>query len=257
MREIDFHWDINVEPLKLGSLLMFRKAVENYLEFQQSGQASLKFICDDWSNESSKRLIKMLFKDSNYNLIFLTGNVINQRNPLNERFNYFSSWYGIEHQIACGLGKQKLNWIKNPDMSFIDYVTCHLRVKRHDEVKQIYHASVKDWFKFFQFKKEQKFLLLGDDPYPNEMLDLQNVEIAKDFSFDLNQQLALIEDSKAFIGSASGIASAAVLSGIPFLVFKHPDHHPWEYITPKFLKENQRQVRQVDSLENILKGNVV
>lgn len=253
MNEIEFNWNINVEPLKLGSLLMFRKAVENYLEFEGSGQASLNFIQDKWSAKSSVCLIQTVFQDTGYNVRFLTENLNDKSDPLQGSFNYYSTWYGIDDQISRGRGKQKLSWVKHRDLPFNNYVTCHLCVEREDEVKQIYHARTNEWLKFFQLKKNQKFLLLGDDPYPSEITSLKNVEVAKDFDLNLNQQLALIDASKAFFGSASGIAAAAVLSSVPFLIFKHPNHHPWEYITPKFLKSDQKQVRQIDTLENILK----
>jgi hypothetical protein len=243
-----------MEPLKLGSLLMFRKAIENYLEFEQPGQASLNFIHKNLVSESSICLIKKIFEDTDYTIKFATENTDDQIGVLQGSFNYYSTWSGIDNQISRGRGKQELNWIKDHDIAFDDHVTCHLRVQREDECKEIFHAQINEWCNFFKLKKDQKFLLLGDDPYPSEILHLENIETAKDFDLDLNQQLSVIGVSKAFCGSASGFAAAAVLSSVPFLIFKHPDHHPWEDINPKFLEANQKQVRQIDTLENILQG---
>ena len=252
MERIDFFWDINVEPLKLGSLLMFRKAVENYLEFDKVGKASLNFFRDQWLSENSIWLIQKVFEDTDFNIKFLAENMSDQTDPLQGKFNYYSTWKGIDDQISRGKGRQQLSWNRAHHIFVDDCVTCHLRIARGDEEKDIFHAQTSEWLNFFKVKIEQKFLLLGDDPYPSEILSLENVKLAKDFSLDLNQQLALICKSKAFCGSASGFASSAVLSSVPFLVFKHPDHHPWEEINPNFLQANQKQVRQTDTIENIL-----
>jgi hypothetical protein len=199
-------------------------------------------------------LIKNIFKDTEFKLEFLTEKNKEQKNPFKKDFNYFSTWYGIEAQIIGNKGHQNIRWGISCDYSHANYITCHLSIPGPNEIKQIQHSQVHEWIKFFQAEENQNFMLLGDTPYPDEMVGLTNVTVAKDLDLNLNYQLALVSSSKLFLGSASGFTSAAVLSETPFLVFKHPDHHPWEYITPTFLKFNQMQIRQLDNFENIVKG---
>ena len=249
--EINFSWDINLEPIKLGSLIMFRKAIENHIEFSEVGRPILYFSKNNHFSEKYIKLIKNIFEDTNYSLNFTVDPETKIINPWDGKMNYYSTWHGIDHQISQNKGRQELLWGRKNQSELIKATTCHLRIKQNNEPLQIYHSRIGNWVEFFKIKKEQKFLLLGDEPYPSEMLQLDNVIKA---CGNLNNQLSLIDMTKGFIGCASGFSAVAVLSTKPAFVFKHPDHHPEEFISPRFLGENQMQVRQADTLQNIING---
>jgi len=257
MRKIHFPWNASVEPIKLGSLLMFRKAVENYLEFTLAAIPEIVFFKNDQLSVKETRLINDVFEDSDFLLSFLTAVETFTGDPFEGTLNYYSSWDGIEHQIAKKKGRREMLWHQKVEKQFGKFISCHLRVPEFGTIPQIYHSQIENWFDFFEMKKAQKFLLLGDEMYPKEMLDLSNVVLAKREGFSLNQQLGLIQETKGFLGTASGFSAAAVLSKKPAFVFKHPQHHPEENITPDFLANNQKQVRQTDMLCNIIRGGVV
>jgi hypothetical protein len=72
------------------------------------------------------------------------------------------------------------------------------------------------------------FLLLGDDPLPPGVTLGPGVSRAADLSIDLATQLALIAQADGFLGTASGLCTAANLSDVPHVIFKHPSHHTAE-----------------------------
>jgi hypothetical protein len=257
MRKIHFRWNANVEPIKMGSLLMFRKAIENYLEFTLAGIPEIVFFKHDKLSVKEVRLVNDVFEDTDVLLSFLTAVETFARDPFEGSLNYYSSWDGIEHQIAGQKGRREMLWQQKSEKQFEKFISCHLRVPEFGAVPHIYHSQIANWFAFFEIKKDQKFLLLGDEMYPKKMLNLSNIVLAKREGLSLNQQLALIKDTKGFLGTASGFSAAAVLSNNPAFVFKHPKHHPDENITPDFLDNNQKQVRQTDMLCNIIRGGLI
>lgn len=72
------------------------------------------------------------------------------------------------------------------------------------------------------------FCLLGDDPVSAEISALPGVVRAAEQKLDLATQLALVGLSDGFLGMASGLCTAANLSAVPHVIFKHPAHHPAE-----------------------------
>jgi hypothetical protein len=69
------------------------------------------------------------------------------------------------------------------------------------------------------------FMLMGGDRIPREILELPGVRSAHEEGIALPVQLALISLSDGFLGMASGISAAAILSAVPYVLFKHPLHH--------------------------------
>ena len=60
------------------------------------------------------------------------------------------------------------------------------------------------------------------------------------------KKLILLKIVTFFLGSASGPSTIFLLSSIPYLIFKHPNHHPKTYKRellgrnkPKFLSKNK------------------
>ena len=75
------------------------------------------------------------------------------------------------------------------------------------------------------------FLIIGHDQYPKKFRT-KNLIFLKDISNDLALHLALIQKTDAFIGTASGVTTAANFSDRPYVIFKDPKHD-----TAQILKE--------------------
>lgn len=90
------------------------------------------------------------------------------------------------------------------------------------------NANLKDWYAFLRGAAKsgkEEFLLLGGDLLPSEFRDIPGVHSAHDRGITLSAQLALVQLSDGFLGMASGVCAAAILSAVPYTVFKHPHHH--------------------------------
>jgi hypothetical protein len=244
-------WPLELHDPKIGSLLMFRKAIENILEFSDFELCHLKFVANQPPTPDIQHCIDQVF--SNSNLIFTQYYSTNQETlwPMQEKINWYSSWYGIESQVINGIGNHILKWDSSVKVQTSNFITCHLKLCPLSSCPSIEHADCKAWARFFKSRPNIKFILLGDDTYPTFVRTLPNVDFASNLGFSLGDQFQLIANSAGFVGSASGFSSAAVLSRVKYTVFKHPEHHPDEYITPKFRGSHQHILRALDCFDNI------
>lgn len=91
------------------------------------------------------------------------------------------------------------------------------------------NANQVEWFKFFkhclEYHPNYKFVIIGKDKILPKIINLKNVILAKDQKLTMIQELGLINQASLFMGMCSGPFAAALLSGIPYLVFKNPEHH--------------------------------
>lgn len=91
------------------------------------------------------------------------------------------------------------------------------------------NALLDCWLEFLartaRRKPQLMFLLIGDDEIPTDVLKLPNVVRTRHHGGGLALDLALIGVSAAFMGMASGPCNAAILSDVPYAIYKHPKHH--------------------------------
>ena len=104
----------------------------------------------------------------------------------------------------------------------------------------------------FLSKGDRAVILIGDDPLPNGLELGPNLIRGSDLGLDIGGQLALVNKCSGFIGMASGVASSAIFSTTPYVVFKHPDHDYYEMQRElgdadrlPFAYANQRILRQI------------
>lgn len=128
--------------------------------------------------------------------------------------------------------QQSYQWAKN----FIERnifpsipVVVHLKNKIRESGKpDWYNADLKEWQGFFEVAESRycaKFILIGNEPIPDEMRALPNIIVAQDFDSNLLRDLALIPLSYAFMGMASGPSNMAIFNRVPYIIYKNPYHH--------------------------------
>jgi len=141
-----------------------------------------------------------------------------------------------------------------------DYIFLHLRLFGLEKESR---ADIKIWKNLISQVSDISSLpliFMGNDSYPDDFSKIKGVYFLKNFVPELVSQLSLVPSARMFIGSASGIAGAAMYSEIPYLIFKHPEHHKNEIARelkngnqfPWALK-NQLLLRQHPSLDIIKK----
>lgn len=93
------------------------------------------------------------------------------------------------------------------------------------------NANADAWPAFFEAcrgRYDVRFLLIGDDELDGRVRALPNVLVTRERGATLAQDLALIQHAFAFMGMASGPCNMAIFSDTPYVIYKHPDHHPDE-----------------------------
>ena len=108
---------------------------------------------------------------------------------------------------------------------------------------------------FFKRNKDFIFLIIGHDHYPLEFKS-DNLILLKDKIKELSFHLALVQQTDAFIGTASGVTTAANFSDKPYIIFKEPNHDTEQilkelkYKNYHFAKKGQKILRkQVNKIE--------
>ena len=118
-------------------------------------------------------------------------------------------------------------------------ITLHLKYTKPYKEKES-NISPSFWNKFFDLFKNKTsidFLILGDDESYKKIRKRPNVFWAKKMKISLDTQLCLISFSNQFLGMASGISGAAMLSNRPYLIFKNKNHHSTQM--KKEIKKNK------------------
>jgi len=94
------------------------------------------------------------------------------------------------------------------------------------------NANEESWSSLFEYARNNKlpvkFILVGDDEFHSSYSGYENVIRARNFSDSLSFYLSVIQYSFIFMGMSSGFCNMALLSNMPYLIWKHPDHHPEE-----------------------------
>ena len=245
-------WNVDRHRPLLGSVLIFRKALENKLgSCSQYASSTINIKGTKKLEKPVLELFEEIFRDDDRFTISASKHFsANEVWPPDTTDKWFSTWLGIDEQFRSGIGDSFLQW-RNSARIHGDFYVCHLKVYSATAHSDIDAASLDQWHQFFKLYSKSRFILLGDSEYPMDMLDLPNTQLAKNLDLSLNDQLSIIEHSKGFIGSASGFGAAAVLCSKPYTIFKHPDHHPGEFITPSFQVANQNVIRAIDTVANI------
>lgn len=135
-------------------------------------------------------------------------------------------------------------------------VVCHL--KNAGDCREDSNAHFASWREFFERVRDCPFILVGSDIIPVELERLPHLYGAQREGVSLSVQLALCAVAEGFIGMASGMSAAAILSSSPYVIFKHPSHHPEEMQRELrerdhfgFAHSNQKLLRQLDQFDNI------
>jgi len=148
--------------------------------------------------------------------------------------------------------------LKQNKPSFGNKFTVCVHLKNASQGDTESNANFSTWKEFISLKAplDIQFLLIGSDTVPEDIKSLPNVISLHDEGLSIVDQLACIQQSSAFMGMVSGPANVAILSQVPYIIFKHPLHHA-EVMQKEigdadhydFAKQNQHIVRKHETPE--------
>ena len=291
-------WEIEKEPVRLGSLCIFISNVQSYIK--------LKDLC----------LGKFALIGTNAEISSLTG-IDNIKTDLLLRHDLHGHWLGMlfdaldldcihiynssqdffsrhEHQVLfpnkeiCQAANitgnlydttqiASLLYRESGETPYADFnkhsaevgffrdmkfnkptISLHLKNAQKGDTES--NANFSIWKDFIESDEASgvQFLLIGSDEVPEEITSLSNVTSLNTRGLSIAEQLACIQNSSAFMGMASGPANSAILSTVPYIIFKHPLHHA-EAMRKEigdadhydFSQENQKIVREYETSDRL------
>ena len=237
--EVNLVWDLTRERLTIGGALVLRQEGEILAKINGKMGVRLHVICPESGRIAAEELAVKIFGSSilPFQLIYSTIGVNGWPTlPVRSHsdFSYFSFTRLIALHKENGI-KPQLEWnVKQKVLAqqararFPGRLICvHLRSVAPFTLEES-NADGPTWQAFFDKHSEEAvcdFLLIGDDALPVDLSLGRGVTRALDIGIELTTQLVLISISDGFMGMASGLSTAANLSEVPHVIFKHPAHH--------------------------------
>lgn len=239
---VDLVWDLTRERPTLGGALVLRQEGELLARLHASSMISLHALYDGDDPAAITRLTNIVFASSTCTFRLTREPAPEEAWPkMTERarpgFSYFSFSRLLEMHRTHGL-VPRLQWSQRLQAQaqqararFPGRLIClHLRSVAPYSPDES-NADGAAWQSFLTAQAQAgvtEFLLLGDDDLPVGLTLGAGVMRATDLELDLPTQLALVGCADGFLGMASGLCTAANLSRVPHVIFKHPAHHPAE-----------------------------
>lgn len=159
----------------------------------------------------------------------------------------------------ASIHKQAQEWINKYVGSYIP-IAVHLK---NSPTNTQSNANQESWIKLFKDCEDKelpvRFVLIGNDTYDTRLLNCSNVVLTQTNGGCIELDLSLIPMSLLFMGMASGLCNMALFSGVPYLIWKHPDHHTQEmerefqgHSQFIFANKNQKFMREWDTADSLI-----
>ncbi len=236
---VELIWDLTRERLTFGGALVLRQEGEILAEIKGQTVVTLHLICQESDRVAAEGLADKVFGASIFLFRLIYSSIAVAGWPqlslrLRPDFSYFSFTRLIALHKENGI-KPRLRWSKHQKTlaqqaraCFPGRLICvHLRSVTPFTSEES-NADGPTWQTFFDkhaVPAVRDFLLTGDDSLPAGLTLPPGVTRAVDLGLELTTQLALIGSANGFLGMASGLCTAAILSETPHAIFKHPAHH--------------------------------
>ncbi|MDA9897227.1 hypothetical protein N9D90_00315 [Alphaproteobacteria bacterium] len=241
---LDLIWDLTRERLTIGGALVLRQEGEILAQIRGQKWITLHINCRGSDRSMVEGLSETVFGSSTlpFKILYSHSGVEGwppQAVRSHPNFSYYSFSRLISMHKDSGI-KPCLRWgadqkalAKQVLAQTKGLLICvHLRSVAPFTVEES-NADGPSWQTFFDkhaIPGVCNFVLVGDDALPEGLNLPPGVHRAVDSGIDLATQLALVSCANGFLGMASGICTAANLSEVPYVIFKHPGHHSAEML---------------------------
>lgn len=234
--KIHGHWNSRLEQISLGGLLLLRQEMEQLADYYCAEDLVLHI--PNLDDPVKIPLVEQVFR-SKYRFEFSrTAPPTSCWPPARLMKHAFFSYQFFDRVTAIHLQtgqKPILRW-SDPccaEAAFVRQVfngqifAIHLKnVVGQSNLDS--NANMQSWHEFFEEHArpgKTEFILLGNDAGSDAVQLIPGVHSAKSMNIPLSVQLSLVQLCNGFLGMASGVCPAAILSDTPYVLFKHPEHH--------------------------------
>lgn len=270
-------WDRSCESVTLGGLLILRQEMEQLAKLCEANRMTFFIVGEQnaHTKKSDLSLARSILKSKYPITIEVQERPSDPVWPLTDEmgepfFSYQS--FGRVVRLTRLIGEPPtLNWDSSNKNEALKLRNCfpgklytlHLKQTGQGNLSDS-NANMNSWHRFLKEQTTNRrcaFLILGDEEIPEDILKLPGVHKATAMQIPLATQLCLVSLSDGFLGMASGFCQAAILSKTPYVIFKHPQHHPEEMKRElgnldafPFASPLQKIWRLEDRVENIAKA---
>jgi hypothetical protein len=249
-------WNLALERPTLGGALTLRAEVEQIVHLFRYDQIDLSIGPENLRNSSVNSISKNVFERSKI-LFKPTKNFIANGYPFNTSSKVIINSYYELNRIEKLIREnelRELDWGSEVTNEILElrnligpkYLCFHARNVVGTESE--WNANSLFWnlvIEYLTINSPYRIILIGDGQESFEGGFRANTLNLKQLGVRLDTQLALINESQGFIGTASGVATPAVLSRTPYLILKDPRHHAQEM--EKELGDNSRFAFSVEN----------
>jgi len=264
-------YDFQVERPTLGGAMILRQEVESRIDFQGYSRAALTIDHSQFVDFSMLSVVRSIFESSaRCDFEMSPGGDDWDEWPIkSERsrvgFSYFSMSRVIRdfHQTGKYPRTHWSNHVQKRVSDVIHHldspiVSVHLRNMSGETLKDS-NADGDVWGRCIKTNKSRAiFVLVGDDDIPAGVILDDRCVRARDLGLTVVEQMGLVSVSKGYVATASGFSTAAYFSDIPYVIFKHPEHHVssmkdelGDSRAYPFALQNQLVVREVATFESV------
>ena len=231
-------WDLRHERLTLGGAITLRAEAEmisqlnkqeEFLVYIKPGSSDIKKVMKvfEIAFRSSKLSFVAKIEDGQQpqypDFIFDQGSSF--ENYSTRRIAEIFETYSIRPRLTWN---EEVLWKLNGDSSYFSENSVLVSLKNFESDFVGSNASIDIWltaFRELNRLKNLNFILIGEDFLTKKELPEEYILSLQTFGIELEIQLALISNQPLFIGTASGIATPAILGLNRYTIYKHPQHH--------------------------------
>ena len=233
--------DLNKERLTLGGLLTILVEASMICENSNKTNIILSIQGNLLGQALTPEKIENIGKGLSIptNIVYAPPSTVDwpDQSEIENDFSYFSL-KRVNDLYSKTLIKPVLSWNNQLTMSVAkslshlpnDVIGVHLK-QQNTDVSEISNADIPVWIEAINrvsSAQQITFLLLGEDNIPKELLSTTNLISATSLKLGLVEQLAAVQSISGIIGTASGFMSGAIFSDVPYIIFKHEQHHAAE-----------------------------
>jgi len=282
--ELSGYWSLDKSPLKLGAVCTFISNLQSYAQIKECDNITVSFISHDeypdgLSYEEAKdtwmsilftsldiskiETYKSYYEFIQAKLVVKEGTKIFPSPFLAASVGLLGDWYDTtrltqylysEHGAVPSLDLNANHLLAESG----NFVTLHLKNATDGDIES--NAQMSVWKEFLSNYRDSgiQFLLIGKDAVPSDILNMPHVASLEELGVPFVDQLSHIQKSLAFMGMVSGPSNVAILSDIPYLIFKHPDHHTeimqremGDETSFNFSRRNQSLMRETETVAQL------
>ena len=239
---MEFFVDFSNKPQKIGSFLTIKSELQLVTRLMNDQKISV--YCVRGPNDQLNSIFYLIISDdtNQIDISYIDSDQINFKNnypenilhELNDDTYYSTARLRFLHKVFKV--NPELNWGKKT-MNKVDAFTSrlennffvvHIAEPFILQNKEEYFLS---WLNFLARLRENTavpFIFVGNIDLPQDIKKLSGVHFLDNLGFSIAEQCYLISRCSFFIGVASGMCTPAMLSTVPYIIFKHPDYHQVE-----------------------------